>query len=148
MTVNARASIAGDSTFAMSLEAQARGYKLFHYTPDRLSMRDGKVYATVEPMVLRDIKGDHFERSQSEHWDLVEAAVRVDPFQVRVEGQALAYVAFHQDPLHRPLFRRLRLAKPLGESGRIAACPLDQVGQSVAAETAQSRPQLNPSGPA
>ena len=33
-------NITGDSTFAMSLEAQARGYKLFHYTPDRLSMVD------------------------------------------------------------------------------------------------------------
>ena len=28
-------------------------------------------------MVLR-FKGDHFERSQSEHWDLVEAAVNRD----------------------------------------------------------------------
>ena len=37
-------NIAGDSTFAMSLEAQARGYKLFHYTPNQLSLRDGKVY--------------------------------------------------------------------------------------------------------
>ncbi|HEV7435171.1 MAG TPA: glutathione synthase, partial [Pseudorhizobium sp.] len=35
-------NIAGDSTFAMALEAQARGYELFHYTPDRLTMRDGK----------------------------------------------------------------------------------------------------------
>src|ERR1041384_7541791 len=41
-------NIAGDSTFAMSLEAQARGYKLFHYTPNQLSMRDGKIYATAE----------------------------------------------------------------------------------------------------
>ena len=52
--------IAGDSTFAMSLEAQNRGYNLFHYTPDRLSMRDGKVFATVEPMTLRDMEGDHY----------------------------------------------------------------------------------------
>ncbi|MGO8147892.1 hypothetical protein AB9F42_34245, partial [Rhizobium leguminosarum] len=36
-------NIAGYSTFAMSLEAQARGYKLFHYTPDLLSFRDGKL---------------------------------------------------------------------------------------------------------
>ena len=41
-------NIAGDSTFAMSLEAQTRGYKLFHYTPDRLSFRDGQVFASVE----------------------------------------------------------------------------------------------------
>ena len=63
-------NIAGDSTFAMSLEAQARGYKLFHYTPDRLSMRDGKVYATVEPMELRDVKGDHFTLGAPERIDL------------------------------------------------------------------------------
>jgi glutathione synthase len=63
-------NIAGDSTFAMSLEAQARGYKLFHYTPDKLSLRDGKVYATVEPMVLRDVKGDHFDLGEPERVDL------------------------------------------------------------------------------
>ena len=59
-------SIAGDSTFAMSLEAQARGYKLFHYTPDKLTMRDGRIYASVEPMILRDVKGDHFELGEAE----------------------------------------------------------------------------------
>lgn len=62
--------IAGDSSFAMSLEAQDRGYKLFHYTPDKLSLRDGKVYATVEPMILRDVKGDHFELGAPERVDL------------------------------------------------------------------------------
>ncbi len=62
--------IAGDSTFAMSLEAQSRGYRLFHYTPDRLSLLDGKVYATVEPMLLRDVKGDHFELGEPERVDL------------------------------------------------------------------------------
>ena len=28
-------NIEGDSTFAMCLEAQARGHRLFHYTPRR-----------------------------------------------------------------------------------------------------------------
>ena len=63
-------SIAGDSTFAMSLEAQTRGYSLFHYTPDRLSLRDGTVYATVEPMELRDVKGDHYTLGEAERVDL------------------------------------------------------------------------------
>ena len=62
--------IAGDSTFAMSLEAQNRGYNLFHYTPDRLSMRDGKVFATVEPMTLRDMEGDHYTLGAPERIDL------------------------------------------------------------------------------
>jgi glutathione synthase len=63
-------NIAGDSTFAMSLEAQTRGYELFHYTPDRLSFLDGKLYASVEPMTLRDIKGDHFDLGAPERVDL------------------------------------------------------------------------------
>jgi glutathione synthase len=75
-------NIAGDSTFAMSLEAQARGYRLFHYTPDRLSMRDGKVYASVEPMTLRDVKDDHYTLGQAERVDLATMDVillRQDP---------------------------------------------------------------------
>ncbi|WP_163882328.1 glutathione synthase [Rhizobium laguerreae] len=75
-------NIAGDSTFAMSLEAQARGYKLFHYTPDRLSFRDNRLYASVEPMVLRDVKGDHFELGAPERVDLATMDVvllRQDP---------------------------------------------------------------------
>ncbi len=63
-------NIAGDSTFAMSLEAQARGCRLFHYTPNQLSLRDGKVYATVEPMELRDEKGNHFTLGAPEKVDL------------------------------------------------------------------------------
>ena len=37
--------IEGNSTFALCLEAQARGHELFHYTPDRLTMRNGVVSA-------------------------------------------------------------------------------------------------------
>jgi glutathione synthase len=74
--------IGGDSTFAMSLEAQARGYKLFHYTPDQLSMRDGVVQAIAEPMILRDVEGDHFELGPQEKIDLSSMDVvllRQDP---------------------------------------------------------------------
>ncbi|MGF6173072.1 glutathione synthase [Ensifer sp. 4252] len=63
-------NIAGDSTFAMSLEAQARGYRLFHYTPEKLSLRDGKVFATAQQMTLRDVKGDHFTLGEPERLDL------------------------------------------------------------------------------
>lgn len=52
--------IAGDSTFALLLEAQARGHALYHYTVDRMAMRDGVVFATVEPLTVRDVAGDHF----------------------------------------------------------------------------------------
>lgn len=53
-------SIAGDSTFALSLEAKARGHELFHFTPDRLQMRDGIISAEIEKMDVRDIAGDHY----------------------------------------------------------------------------------------
>lgn len=52
--------IKGDTTFALALEAQARGHELFHYTPDRLSMRDGKVTARVEALHVRDKEDDYY----------------------------------------------------------------------------------------
>ena len=59
--------IRGDSTFALGLEAQARGHDLFLYSPDDLSMlvrpgatpADGLV-ARGQPAELRDKAGDHF----------------------------------------------------------------------------------------
>ena len=51
--------IAGDSTFALLLEAQARGHTLLHYTPDRLSFRDGRVTALAEPLRVQDVEGSH-----------------------------------------------------------------------------------------
>lgn len=74
--------IAGDTTFALCLEAQARGHKLFHYTPDRLSMRDGIVTAAVEEMTVRDIKGDHYTLGQKQKVNMAEMDVvllRQDP---------------------------------------------------------------------
>ena len=59
-------NIAGDSTFALLLEAQARGHRLFHYTPDRLAMRQGDVTAVVEPLQVRDAVGDHFPLAPGE----------------------------------------------------------------------------------
>ena len=34
-------NIDADSTFALALEAQARGHALFHYLPEALTLRDG-----------------------------------------------------------------------------------------------------------
>ena len=55
--------IAGDSTFALLLEAQARGHRLLYYTPDRLSMRDGKVMAQVQPLAGARRRGRPLRRS-------------------------------------------------------------------------------------
>ena len=45
-----RIRIAGDTGFALMLEAQARGHTLYTYTPDKLSMRDGTVTAPMRPV--------------------------------------------------------------------------------------------------
>jgi glutathione synthase len=55
-----RINIRGDSTFALLLEAQARGHSLAYYTPDRLALCGKDVFATVEPLAVKDIQGSHF----------------------------------------------------------------------------------------
>ena len=77
-----RVNIAGDSTFALMLEAQARGHSLLYYTPDRLSLRGGAVVAQARPVGVRDIPGDHFTLGDAEHVDLAKVDVvllRQDP---------------------------------------------------------------------
>ncbi len=55
-----RINIAGDSTFALLLEAQDRQHTLSYYTPDQMALLDGEAFATVRPLEVRDRAGDHF----------------------------------------------------------------------------------------
>jgi len=55
-----RINISGDSTFALLLEAQARGHPLAYYTPDKLALRDGRLFASVQSLAVRDVAGEHF----------------------------------------------------------------------------------------
>jgi len=74
--------IAGDSTFALGLEAQKRGHTLFHWEPNRLQLRDGAVRAKIEKMSLKDVEGDHFTLDEAIDTDLAELDVvllRQDP---------------------------------------------------------------------
>ncbi len=74
--------IAGDSSFALMLEAQHRGHELFHYEVDRLSMRDGEVYADCEPVEVRDIEEDHFTLGDARRENLADMdtiLMRQDP---------------------------------------------------------------------
>ena len=74
--------IAGDTTFALLLEAQKRGHRLLHYTPERLSMRDGHVFARVETLEVRDEAGNHATLGEPERMDMAQADVvlmRQDP---------------------------------------------------------------------
>jgi glutathione synthase len=77
-----RINIRGDSTFALLLEAQRRGHALAYYTPDKLAMRDGKVFASVRPLSVQDKEGDHVKLGDAQRAELTEFDVvllRQDP---------------------------------------------------------------------
>src|SRR6516162_8922823 len=65
-----RINIRGDSTFALLLEAQARQYDIAYYTPDRLAMHGGEVFATVRRLQVFDREGEHFKLGEPERVDL------------------------------------------------------------------------------
>ncbi|MEL7543407.1 MAG: glutathione synthase [Pseudomonadota bacterium] len=74
--------IRGDSTFAILLEAQARGHDIFYYTPDGLYLRDGKVMARGAALKVRDEVGAHFELGEPMRIDLASrdaVLLRQDP---------------------------------------------------------------------
>jgi len=74
--------IQGDSTFVLALEAQRRGHGLFHYLPQQLSLKDGRVYAQMRPLEVRREKGNHFTLGTPQSVDLATADVvlmRQDP---------------------------------------------------------------------
>jgi len=72
----------GDSTFVLGLEAEARGYALWHYLPRDLSFHDRRVLARARPLRLRRERGNHFTLGAPEMIDLRDMDVvlmRQDP---------------------------------------------------------------------
>jgi glutathione synthase len=65
-----RINIRGDSTFALMLEAQARGHQLAYYTPDRMALVDGALFATAQAVAVRDEEGNHFTLGEEKRVDL------------------------------------------------------------------------------
>jgi len=53
-------NIAGDSTFHIMMAAQARGHVLYHYRPDDMTWRDGRLKAQARPVRVQRVPGDHF----------------------------------------------------------------------------------------
>ncbi|AEI38102.1 MAG: glutathione synthase [Zymomonas mobilis subsp. pomaceae] len=62
--------IAGDSSFAMMLAAQKRGFKLWHYLASDLSYIEGRVVAKARSVVVKAVQGMHFEAGPEEEIDL------------------------------------------------------------------------------
>jgi len=48
-----------DSSFLMMLNAQERGHSLWVYSPDHLSLENGRVRARAQAVTVRPVKGDH-----------------------------------------------------------------------------------------
>src|SRR4051795_7496684 len=75
--------IEGDSTFAIMLGAQARGHRLYHYAPEALSWREGRLWAQAHPVTVQRVVGDHFRFADPEVLDLGRDAdvvlMRQDP---------------------------------------------------------------------
>lgn len=76
-------NIAGDSSFALMLSAQSRGYRLWHYRPEDLSYMDGRVSAKAHPVQVQRVPGDHFRFEEAVRLDLAEdvdvVLMRQDP---------------------------------------------------------------------
>ena len=77
-----RIDIRGDSTFALALEAQARGHTLIYYGPRELTLRERQVVAKTRPLSVREKIGDHFTLGEAQITDLSRMDVvlmRQDP---------------------------------------------------------------------
>lgn len=75
--------IGGDSTFAIMLSAQERGYRLYHYEAQDLSYADGRVWTRAHPVTVRRVEGDHYSFGEPVKLDL---------------GQEVDVVWMRQDP--------------------------------------------------
>ncbi|WP_108790740.1 glutathione synthase [Erythrobacter sp. Alg231-14] len=77
-------NIKGDSSFALMLSAQERGYEVFEYHVESLTLdADDRLFAQGYPVKLQRVKGDHFEK---------EDAVRLDL------GKDIDVILMRQDP--------------------------------------------------
>ncbi len=66
----ANIDIQGDSTFALALEGQRRGHRLWYYPPHNLVFADGRVEARAWPLEVRRQAGNHYTLGEPEVLDL------------------------------------------------------------------------------
>jgi glutathione synthase len=64
-------NIAGDSSFALMLSAQARGHSLWHYDVGSLTLDENdRLSALASPVRVQRVAGSHFERDEARRLDL------------------------------------------------------------------------------
>ena len=75
-------NFASDSTFALMLEAARRGHRLWFYTPDHLSLDEGRLAASAREITVRDTPGNYYSLGEERLLDLGQLDVvllRQDP---------------------------------------------------------------------
>ena len=75
-------NIHGDSTFAMLLEAQARGHACFYLEMADLSIQNGKAWGRLRPITVARVEGAHYQLGEAKDQDLAMMDVllmRKDP---------------------------------------------------------------------
>ena len=76
-------NLAGDSSFALMLAAQARGHNCYHYDVKTLAYDQGRLTAWAAPITVRREPGNHFTREEHRKIDLVKdvdvVLMRQDP---------------------------------------------------------------------
>ena len=76
-------NLAGDSSFALMLAAQARGHSCYHYDVKTLAYDQGRLTAWASPITVRREVGNHFTREDHRKIDLVRdvdvVLMRQDP---------------------------------------------------------------------
>ena len=68
-------NISGDSSFALMLSAQQRGYKLYHYLAEALTYADGRLYAGAHEVNVQPVPGNHFTLGE---WSILDLERDID----------------------------------------------------------------------
>ena len=63
-------NIDGDSSFALMLEAQARGHQLWHYSVRHLTLSSGRVTCWAQPVTVQRERGAHYAFGRMVELDL------------------------------------------------------------------------------
>ncbi len=63
-------NISGDSSFAILLKAQERGYEQFYYDVRDLTWRDGRLTTRAFPVKVQRVEGDHYTLGEAVTLDL------------------------------------------------------------------------------
>ncbi|HTN15705.1 MAG TPA: glutathione synthase [Sphingomonadaceae bacterium] len=64
-------NIAGDSSFALMLSAQARGHELFHYDVGSLTLDENdRLHAMLQPVTVQRVAGSHYSAGEARRMDL------------------------------------------------------------------------------